>query len=62
MNDPTINEGLDQILIIAKERTKVLENLKDALLKDDISLIKTFASEICGLNHENNRVFKSIDA
>jgi hypothetical protein len=54
-------EGLDQILLVAKERAQTLDRLRRALLAENDKEIKFYASEICGLKHESNRVFKSFD-
>ena len=61
-NEDILKEGLDQVLAIAKQRTQTLENLRQALLDENETKIKFYASQLCGLNHESNRNSKSIDA
>jgi len=54
--DDIMKEGLDQVLAIAKERAETLERLRQALLADDNNRIKLYASKLCGLNNESNRI------
>jgi len=50
-----INESLKQVLKIAQERCCILENLKEALVEDNIEKIKKHAKAICGMtNHEQS--------
>ena len=55
-----IDEGLNQVLSIAKERVLTLENLKQALIKDDNERIKNYAEQLCGLINEGNRISQGI--
>ena len=60
-NEPILKEGLDQVLSIAKQRAQIMENLKQALLDEDEAKIKLYASQLCGLTNESNRISQSID-
>ncbi len=59
-----LKAGLDQVLKIAHDRAMTLENLRSALLEDDIDKIKFYASQLCGLNgnnYESSRISQSIN-
>ena len=60
-NEPILNEGLNQVLAIAKERAQIIEHLRQALLDEDEAKIKLYASQLCGLTNEGNRISQSID-
>ena len=56
-NEKLIEEGLNQVLIIAHERAQILEYLKQALLKENDEEVKFYASILCGLiNDKGHRV------
>lgn len=57
-----IEEELNQILSIAKERAQTLEHLRQALLARNDKEIIHYAYEICGLKYESDRVSKGINA
>ncbi len=48
-NSKIIEEGLNQIIEIAKERSLMLEQLKEALLEDNDQKIKEYAKKLCGV-------------
>lgn len=54
INDEVIGKGLDQVIEIARRRAAVIENLKEAIRKNDIENIRHYASCICGLRNESN--------
>ena len=56
-----IQEGLNQALVIAKQRAVILENLKQALIEDDTNKIKIHAKILCGLRDESCRISESIN-
>lgn len=59
-----MNTGLEHVLRIAHERAEILEQLRSALLADDYGKIKFYASQLCGLNHdeyESCRIPESIN-
>ena len=60
-NEKIICEGLAQVLVIAKERVDILERLKRALLEGDDQQIQYYASQICGLTNEGDRISESIN-
>ena len=60
-NKEIIQEGLNQALVIAKKRANMLENLKQALIEDDLDKIKHHAKILCGLNNESSRISKSLN-
>ena len=49
-NKKIIEEGLNQVLAIARARTRILELLKQALIDNDDNKIKDYARQLCGLN------------
>jgi hypothetical protein len=55
-NQKTIEEGLNLALSIARERTIVLEALKQALVEDNNEKVKLYARELCGLANESHRI------
>ena len=59
-NERIIDEGLNQVLLIAQERALTLENLKQALIKNDSERIKDYAKQLCGLNNEGDRISQGI--
>jgi len=48
--ETAFQENINQVLIIAKEREAILQQLKQALIDDNMDGIKQFASKYCGLN------------
>ena len=60
-NEPILKEGLNQVLAIAKARAQIIECLRQALLNDDDPKVKLYASQLCGLTNEGNRISQSID-
>ena len=61
-SEQVLEEGLNQVLVIAKERTKTLELLKQALLDGDSQKIFVYASKLCGLAYESIRISQGVDA
>ena len=51
-NDRIIEEGLRQILIIAQDRSIMLEKLKQALIENNSNKIIAYSRQICGLTDE----------
>jgi hypothetical protein len=51
--DGNIKEGIDQVLVIAKERAEILERLRQALVNDELQKIKLYAAKLCGIDHES---------
>ena len=60
-NQQVIKEGLNQALMIARERAFILENLKQALIEDDTEKIKLHARQLCGLSDESCRISESLN-
>ena len=54
VNNKIIEEGLNQALLVAKQRNHILERLKQALLMGDDEKIKHYASQLCGLTNESH--------
>ncbi len=48
-DDRTIEQALFKLQIIAEERNRILEKLKEALLNDDYTKVKEFANQLCGI-------------
>jgi hypothetical protein len=48
-NDAVIEEGVNNLLIVAEKRRQLLDQLKQAVKDDDIYRIKEYASKICGV-------------
>ena len=49
-SDRILQAGVDQLLKIAEERKMLLNNLKGALISDEIEKIKRYARILCGLD------------
>ena len=56
-----IEEGVEQVLVIANKRAQILEHLRQALLDDNDEEIRFFAAQICGLADERRRISEGVD-
>lgn len=52
--DETNKEALKQILVIARERSKIFELLRSAIMNDDMDKIVQYSKELCGLENARN--------
>jgi len=43
---------IETALKVAEERRRILEQIRDALLSDDIEALKLLASKLCGLEDD----------
>ncbi len=52
-SEPSFNMGIiETVLKVAEERRIILEQLREALLSNDIEALKRLASRLCGLEDD----------
>lgn len=49
-----IDEGVDRVLLIAKNRTGIFEQLKKAVLENNEKRIKVLAKKLCGIQTDDD--------
>ena len=57
-DDRTIEQALFKLQIIAEERNRILEKLKEALLNDDYTKVKEFANQLCQIRRAFMKVIE----
>ncbi len=62
MEEIAIFNLIKNTLYVAKSRSEILEQLKQALLDKDQKKVEEYAGKLCGLvnDHEDNWIFASI--
>lgn len=53
-DEKKIDEEVDRVLLIAKNRTGILEQLKNAVLENNEERIKVLARKLCGIQTHAN--------
>lgn len=57
-----LEEGLNQVLAVAKDRAHTLGLLKKALIEGDDERVRHYAEQLCGIKKEGCRVPEGVDS